>query len=726
MRDRLVTILCLLTATPLISEADIAVPITSHWSGGFQGEVCFDATVEMHGWKITLTFDPAITSLEAFTADVGEKQEGGKVFVLTSKAYNGNEHVGDHLCVGFMGHGSGDITPKVTAKVEGADGTVVQPTQGPVIQPTQGPVIQPTQGSVNQPTQAPVTVNIPSGSGVSSSLKVNNPHPDGFEGVFNFALPEVYVGWVVNATFSVDVTNMELYDGIAISHSADGRNWICVNKQDRSVFKPGNLELKFNAKFTGGGTPTGQAVIINMGHDDWSVPTAPDTDDSKYNYNDVLYKSILFYEAQRSGKLPANNRIPWRGDSALNDKGDKGEDLTGGWYDAGDHVKFNFPMAYSTTALAWGYLEYADAYKAAGQTTYFLDSIKWSLDYLLKCHTGPEELYVQVGDAGLDHGYWGAPEKMTMARPAYKITAAKPGCDIAMETAAAMAAGHLVFKNSDPTYAATLLEHAKQLWEFGNKYHGKYSDSVSAAAGYYNSNNFTDELGWGSIWLHRVTNDSKYLAVAEKWFDPDPAWGQSWDEKTVGNQILLYRATGDAKYKTSVENSFKGWLPGGKVPYTPKGLAFRLQWASLRYAANMAMAALIAADMGIMKTELRHWAMCQIHYAIGDTGFSYVIGFGSKYPHSPHHRSSSCPKLPALCGSDVMQSGRPSVHTLYGAMVGGPGDHDDYTDDRGNFVNNEVACDYNAMMQGAVAGLKHLLITGEHPEKLGNANCPYS
>ena len=54
---------------------------------------------------------------------------------------------------------------------------------------------------------------------------------------------------------------------------------------------------------------------------------------SKYNYDDVLMKSILFYEAQRSGKLPDNNRIPWRGDSALNDQGANGEDLTGGWYD---------------------------------------------------------------------------------------------------------------------------------------------------------------------------------------------------------------------------------------------------------------------------------------------------------------------------------------------------------------------------------------------------------
>lgn len=38
-----------------------------------------------------------------------------------------------------------------------------------------------------------------------------------------------------------------------------------------------------------------------------------------FNYKDALTKSILFLEAQRSGKLPPNNRVPWRGDSGLND-----------------------------------------------------------------------------------------------------------------------------------------------------------------------------------------------------------------------------------------------------------------------------------------------------------------------------------------------------------------------------------------------------------------------
>ena len=53
----------------------------------------------------------------------------------------------------------------------------------------------------------------------------------------------------------------------------------------------------------------------------------------KYNYGQVLYMSILFYEAQRSGKLPENNRIPWRHDSNLLDGSIVGDDLSGGFYD---------------------------------------------------------------------------------------------------------------------------------------------------------------------------------------------------------------------------------------------------------------------------------------------------------------------------------------------------------------------------------------------------------
>ena len=37
------------------------------------------------------------------------------------------------------------------------------------------------------------------------------------------------------------------------------------------------------------------------------------------SYSDALGKAILFFEGQRSGKLPAGQRVTWRGDSALTD-----------------------------------------------------------------------------------------------------------------------------------------------------------------------------------------------------------------------------------------------------------------------------------------------------------------------------------------------------------------------------------------------------------------------
>ena len=122
------------------------------------------------------------------------------------------------------------------------------------------------------------------------------------------------------------------------------------------------------------------------------VPPKP----GKYDYGQVLKLSILFYEAQQSGKLPQSNRVQWRKDSALNDKGQNGEDLTGGWYDAGDYVKFGFPMAYSATVLAWGLVEYKKAYEAAGQYNHMLSSIKWATDYFIKAHTKKYEFYGQV------------------------------------------------------------------------------------------------------------------------------------------------------------------------------------------------------------------------------------------------------------------------------------------------------------------------------------------
>lgn len=53
-------------------------------------------------------------------------------------------------------------------------------------------------------------------------------------------------------------------------------------------------------------------------------------------------------------------------------------------------------MAASTTLLGWSLFQYKDAYQASGQLEAMYDCIRWPLEWLVKCHTGQNELYVQV------------------------------------------------------------------------------------------------------------------------------------------------------------------------------------------------------------------------------------------------------------------------------------------------------------------------------------------
>ncbi len=430
-----------------------------------------------------------------------------------------------------------------------------------------------------------------------------------------------------------------------------------------------------------------------------------------YNYGEALQKAIYFYDAQRSGALPPNNRVEWRGSSGMQDGADVGHDLTGGWYDAGDHVKFGFPMAATTTMLAWSVVEYRDAFANSGQLTFMLDNIRWATDYFIKAHTAPNELYGQVGRGDLDHAWWGPAEVMPMQRPAYKITATCPGSDLAGETAAALAAASIIFKPTDPSYASKLLTHAQQLYTFADTYRGKYSDCITDAQAYYQSwSGYWDELVWGALWLYRATGDASYLAKAQSYYaklSHGYTWTQGWDDKSYGDYVLLAKLTGAAQYRQDVERWLDYWTigyNGQRIQVTPGGLAWLDQWGSLRYAANTAFLALVYGDWvddAAKRTRYHDFAVKQINYILGDNPQhrSYEVGFGNNPPLNVHHRTSH--------GSWANDLNTPAnqLHVLYGALVGGPGNDDSYADNRSDFTRNEVADDYNAGFTGALARL---------------------
>ena len=431
----------------------------------------------------------------------------------------------------------------------------------------------------------------------------------------------------------------------------------------------------------------------------------------KYNYGEALQKSLLFYELQRSGDLPENTRANWRGDSCLKDGSDAGVDLTGGWFDAGDNVKFNLPMAYTASMLGWSVYEDKDAYEQSNQLAYALENIRWANEYFIKCHVSDEKYFYQVGNGSADHSWWGPAEcvEYQMNRPSYFVDAQNPGSAVTGETAASLAVCSILFKDTDPAFSAECLEHAKSLYAFADKY--KSDAGYTAADGFYNSwSGYYDELCWAGVWLYRATGDSAYLAKAKEYYpkaNQDYNWSLCWDDVHIGAAVLLAQETGENTYTSAVEKHLDFWTTGtssgDRITYTPKGLAWLDSWGSLRYATTTAFVAAVYSESDACPSAKKdtYWdfAVAQAGYALGDTGFSYQIGFGTSYPVHPHHRTAQGSY------SDNMNDPGTSRHILCGALVGGPDASDGYTDTVSNYNTNEVACDYNAGFTGLLAKL---------------------
>lgn len=451
-----------------------------------------------------------------------------------------------------------------------------------------------------------------------------------------------------------------------------------------------------------------------------------------FNYGEALQKSIYFYEAQQAGTLPAWNRVPWRGDSVLNDGADVGLDLSGGWFDAGDHVKFGFPMASSVTMLAWGAVDYRNAYEQAGQLDDLLNNLRFVNDYFIAAHPTPNELYGQVGQGGPDHTFWGpaesAEEKTGASRLSFKIDLDCKGPDLAAETAAAMASSAMVFQATDANYANELIGHARDLYNLALATTGtdgienNYANCITDAASFYNAGFgvYWDEMAWGALWMWRATGETFYrdkliefygqMGVENQSTTPVFTWSQGWNDKAYGVYVLAARLLGDGVYHTDSRRYLDHWInPGGGLK-TPDGLVVvdRFNgWGTMRYAANMAFLALHYADtLGAAHPDYARYhdfGVDQINYVLGDNprNSSYVVGYGNNPPLNVHHRGAH--------GSWSDNINNPAVqrHILYGAVVGGPESADDfdYLDDRNDFRRNEVATDYNSGFTSAVARL---------------------
>ncbi|NLP14837.1 MAG: glycoside hydrolase [Clostridium sp.] len=423
---------------------------------------------------------------------------------------------------------------------------------------------------------------------------------------------------------------------------------------------------------------------------------------NSHDYSTALEYSILFYDANKCGPDAAvNNVFDWRGACHTTDGSDIGIDLTGGYHDAGDHVKFGLPQAYSAALLGWALYEYKDVFDSTGDTQKLLSTLKYFTDYLLKCHPNANTFYYQVGDGQEDHTYWDAPETQPGSRPVpYVADSSNPASDVCGLTSAALTIMYLNYKDIDSGYANKCLKAAKELYNMGKTNLGYYKEDA-----FYISHSYWDDLSFAATWLYIVENDSNYLTEIDNYLSHTTLWGDSpfenkwtmcWDDMYMAVFCKLAEITGEQKYMDAMNYNLDYWM--NSLTKTPGGLRYLSNWGVLRYASAEAFLAFRHYELK-GNEALKNFAKSQIDYALGSNplNISYVIGYGGNYPKCPHHRAAN--GYTYANGDNA----KPAKNLLLGALVGGPDQNDSYIDDVNQFQFTEVAIDYNAAFVGALA-----------------------
>ncbi|MCL2754120.1 MAG: glycoside hydrolase family 9 protein [Oscillospiraceae bacterium] len=481
------------------------------------------------------------------------------------------------------------------------------------------------------------------------------------------------------------------------------------------------------------------------------------------NYARLLQYLLYFYDANMCGTdVSTESGITWRGachaqDAAIALPAELGAvlgketiDLSGGFHDAGDHIKFGVTASYSAMVLGLAYREFGEAFVQTGQDEHMEIILKRFAEYLRKCTLlnadGTLLAYAyQVGD-GRDHSFWGQPENKpnggdTPARIAYFITQANIaqthgtvhnlGTDQLMAAAGALAMSYYHFKNPDDLTHALALYNAAIEWD-------KFArgDALDANSFYRRNDGknsrFPNGNGVGlwqdygaaaAMWLHVGTGEaaSQYSEDATSLIrngtvtrnsvtigemPPPGTWGaysagqdywpMSWDSAWQISSALQGTTASANRMRSDMYHL------NDAVLANTTNYVFVHQWGSAVMNAGLQFSGLIH-DKITGTQRYTAWARGQTDYLMGANpiGRCYVTGFAENSVRHTHHSGAS-----GYSTQPGRNETRPQLNLLVGALAGGPinaaGIHNDVEDD---YVGNEVGITYNAPFIGAVAGL---------------------
>jgi len=410
-------------------------------------------------------------------------------------------------------------------------------------------------------------------------------------------------------------------------------------------------------------------------------------------------------------------------------------DVTGGWYDAGDHGKYVVNGGFSVALLMSEYERNQHARtgdrRALGDGTLpipesangvpdILDEARWELEWMLKM-----QVPAGSGDPGItpyegmafqkvqDEAWTGLP--LDPAADNQRRELHRPSTAATLNLAAAAAQGARLFAPHDPAFSARLLAAARVAFQAAKRVPDLFAPDAdgNSGGGAYSDGDVRDELYWAAAELYLTTGEAAYRA--DVLADPlrtsgglFSVEGFSWNTPGALGQLDLAivpsALPGRDRIRASVLKAADDILAVQSrqpyaQPYAPASSSWT--WGSNSQILNNLIVLGTAYDIS-GASKYRTAVLEGVDYLFGRNALnhSYVTGYGTVSSQNQHTRLYAHELDPTL------------PHPPPGAISGGPnsGLQDPfalgklhgcapqfcYIDDIQSYSTNEIAINWNA------------------------------
>jgi endoglucanase len=461
----------------------------------------------------------------------------------------------------------------------------------------------------------------------------------------------------------------------------------------------------------------------------------------KFSIRDDVYRELPdqlleFMRQQRCGYNPWVGEVchPFDGRTAYGPRpAGSYVDTRGGWHDAGDQLKYLLTSSNATAQMLLAFQlidkpgdggkQLADKVNELGQShpngiADLLDEARWGLDWMLRLHPAPDELYHQVAD-DRDHSGFRLPQEETVdygwGAGSYRVAYAADGkpqglkqyksesngvANLAGRYAAAMALGYQIWKD-DPRlrpYAERLLQAGKEVYSMGKTKEGVQQGNSYGAPYRYGEITWTDDMEWGAAELFRATGDKQYLADAVRYAELAATEGWFGEEKIGHYQFYPFMNVGHFRLHDLVDQEMQENLVGyyrqqidecvKRSEANPYRIGVPFIWCSNNLTVALATQCALYERM-TGDTRYRKFAANQRDWLLGRNpwGFSMFteIPAGGRHPTDVHLFGISILKRPVRGGLVDGPVANKTFSSLLGVTIRQPDPLADFQDERAVF-----------------------------------------